>query len=1081
MESARDILLKNAVRRTRRGALLCALLCAASFVPGAALAESASALPLPRAALTDLARQFVDKIGGGMRRADEAMGGGGAAKKSAAPASDIPDGSELILQARVGRHTLAGDIVALKDKGTLFLSLRDFFAVLGFPVRLDPEEGRAEGWFIREDRLFLLDARAGTVRAGDKNFSIQPGALREEGGEWMVGLDTLGAWFGMTFQPDYARQAVTIDSESPLPIEEQELRRRRKFAESSGVPAARLPRREPEWRLADSPFVDLSLTGSQRQAANSGRVTRSLNYSALVSGDLAGMTAKAYAGGSLREGPTSLRATFERNSEEPELLGPAGARQVALGDVGVVDLPLVEGRGQEQGAFVTNRKKGESVTFATALIDGDAQTGWDVELYRENQLVGFQTVDESGRYAFPDVRLFSGANDFRLVFYGPQGEVREERRDIPVDLSAVGAGGGFYDVSLTRNDKITYRKFSSNDTDEGTPHFAARYEKSIGESLVASGGVRLREEEGAQKTYLAAGLSALVADTFVNLNTAYDANGEAAAEAIARRAFGKQNVSVRTQVNTDGYAPDSDSEDPTVLDTEAAASGLLANWNGGSLGYELEAGYFETASGQDALRLGQNVNAAIGPARLSNTLSYQERFGRSDADGNAEEAEILDNFAATALLGKDRLRLATIYEIEPEPGMRSALASWARKYSDTLRSEIEVEHFLEDSLTEVEASLNWTHENVTLGPRIEYGTDGKFGVSLAARTGLAKDPAGSGIRMSGRPIAGAGGLSAKVFIDSDGDGVFSEGDEPVEGVMVEAVQSRRKEKTGADGTVFLTGLIEAKATDVTLDGATFPDPYLIRGSEGFSFTPRPGRVAEASFPLHRAGELDGTVSLSFEDEKGASSRPAAGLRLYLYDSSGKKAAFTKTSYDGFYLFSLVPPGRYKLLPDEEDLRLLRAESPLPKDIVIGYDGTVFSGVDMTLASGKNPVTIGVSGDFREFLDAHADSIAPGAAGSSVFLDLGDYGSQVTMALVWYRLKTRYGALVDDSDLLVKPTRSLPDSKGRYRLRLRPATEDLEALRRRCRAIAARGVTCRISILPEGLAERTQEKSAKSPT
>ncbi len=1058
------------------GLALCFAGSAAYGAGSASVADpsASSSSHVSRQALVGLARQFVDKIGSGMHKADIAMGL--APEKANAAGADIavPDGTELLFQIKIDHRALQGDMLALKDQGRLFVSLRDFFAVLGFPIRIDPEAGRAEGWFIRENRSFMLDMKAGTVNAAGKAFSVSPETVREEDGEFLVSLDTLGLWFDMTFEPDLARQSLTLKSAVPLPLQERDIRHKRKLPGNPDSRPAQLPRQETPRLVADAPFVDLAVTGTQRRTRQGEPATQSLNYSLLSSGDVLGMTGKSFVSGDLRKGPTNVRASLGRVSEDPDLLGPAKARQFALGDVQTASLPLVSGAGQEQGVFLTNRKKDQSVTFSSTEISGDAQPDWDIELYRDNQLVGFQTADESGRYSFPDVRLFSGSNDFRLVFYGPQGEIREEKKSIPVDLNALSSGSGFYDVSLTRNEKTSYQKFSDKtDPDIGTPHFAANYEKALNDTLVASGGVRLRQEEGHQKEYAVTGLSALLQDTFVNANVAYDFDNEIAAELTGRRNFGKHRLSAQGQINTDGFSPDSETDDPSVLSTKSDLSGPLFHFKHNYFGYALEAGYGALASGTSETQFSGNVNVSSGPWRLNNTLAYKKKNGKDDLP------EITDHANLLALMGKDRYRLEAKYEIKPDPGMQSLMASWLRKYSKTLSSEIEVEHQLADPVTQFDARLSWSHKNFTIGPDIQYDTDGKLSTSVSMRMGLARDPQTGDLYSSGRALTSYGGLSAHVFIDNDGDGAFGPEDEPAEGVKVVALQPHRSELTGADGMALLTDLPEARPTDIVIDSETFPDPYLISGASGFSILPRPGRVAEGLFPLHHSGEIDGTVTLIWPNSP-HKNQAAAGLRLYLYDTSGRKVMFTKAAYDGFYLFSLVPPGDYFLLPDGDDLRLLGGESPMPRKVRIGYDGTILSGIDFTLPGGQNPVTIAVADDFSKFLEAHAGDLAPGVEPPSVFLNLGEYQSRLMMALVWYRLKMRYGALVAGGVPLTLPSRTLPDENGKYVLRLRPKTLDLVALQRQCRAIAARGIGCGIEILPAGLSHEARAGGEKSP-
>ena len=180
---------------------------AGSAPPSAPVSTPVSAPGVPRPALMDLARQFVKTVGGGMAKADAAMGSE-AVRKSAI--AHLPEGTELILQARLERHVFPGDMIAVQRGGHLFVSLEDFFAVMGFPLRVDPDKKQAEGWFIRETKPFRLDGAAGRVQVGDKNFTIDPSRVEQTENGWNVAMDTLGAWMDMTFDVDVARQAPNV-------------------------------------------------------------------------------------------------------------------------------------------------------------------------------------------------------------------------------------------------------------------------------------------------------------------------------------------------------------------------------------------------------------------------------------------------------------------------------------------------------------------------------------------------------------------------------------------------------------------------------------------------------------------------------------------------------------------------------------------------------------------------------------------------------------------------------------------------------------------------------------------------------
>ena len=79
--------------------------------------------------------------------------------------------------------------------------------------------------------------------------------------------------------------------------------------------------------------------------------------------------------------------------------------------------------------------------------------GWDAELYRNGQLIGFQEDDGDGRYEFLNVELFFGRNELEVVLYGPQGQVRREKTDFPVGFNQIEPGETYYWAGILQDDR----------------------------------------------------------------------------------------------------------------------------------------------------------------------------------------------------------------------------------------------------------------------------------------------------------------------------------------------------------------------------------------------------------------------------------------------------------------------------------------------------------------------------------------------------------------------------------------------------------------------------------------------------
>jgi hypothetical protein len=229
--------------------------------------------------------------------------------------------------------------------------------------------------------------------------------------------------------------------------------------------------------------------------------------------------------------------------------------------------------------------------------------------------------------------------------------------------------------------------------------------------------------------------------------------------------------------------------------------------------------------------------------------------------------------------------------------------------------------------------------------------------------------------------------------------------------------------------------------------------------------PREGFVAEMRFPIHVAGEMDGTLFV--QDDTGRKT-PLRDVSLQLYDADGTPVQEAKTAGDGFYLFERIPPGDYLLMVDADDAARYKLQSPDPQPIHIGYEGTVIYGNDIVVQGDAAAVPVGFVAGIKDYLAANPQVDPATLADSAVILNMGSYRSQLLMGLVWYKLRTRYGGLLADAELLVPPSESTaaPDT-GRHELLLHVPGLGMADAMRRCRMLAARGVTCGVELIPPG--------------
>jgi len=178
---------------------------------------------------------------------------------------EATEAEELIFELRLNNLVLAEAFPALLRGSTLLLPLGDLARALEFSIREDTRAGRADGWFLRESRLFSLDAGRREVVLDGLPVAVEPGMMEVRPDGIYVDIRLLARWFPVDFSFDTANLIAFILSREPLPVEERLARglyRQRAFAGRQGkrdYPRVESPRR---WA---PPVLDLSAELSSRR------------------------------------------------------------------------------------------------------------------------------------------------------------------------------------------------------------------------------------------------------------------------------------------------------------------------------------------------------------------------------------------------------------------------------------------------------------------------------------------------------------------------------------------------------------------------------------------------------------------------------------------------------------------------------------------------------------------------------------------------------------------------------------------------------------------------------------------------
>lgn len=1008
-----------------------------------------------------LARDFLRRMHSGFAAAEKALQPKAENKAGFTYGSEairLPEGEELLFQVSLNRRLRLDSVIFGRvHNNQVLLSLKDFFSALDFPITIDTQAQTAQGWYIRENKPFALDVKAHTAQSATGSFQVSDAALVQDQDIFVPASD-LEQWFEMRILLQVSALSIIIIPSETLPIQER-LQRSKKLARSAtGVPEPSLPLREEKRQMIDVPFVDVSTSSRFEKPGDKNRKTNTRhNANIRTAGDFAYGTLTTQTQMSDEEQITNIRANYKQESPDADLLGPLKARRFEVGDVVQTRLPIDSSVRQEFGARITNADPLRTYTNPTTSISGSVFPGWDVELYRGNQFLGFQRVGDDGFYNFDNVILFGTENNFRVVFYGPQGEVREEEVSVPVDINRIAEGGATYDVSLTFDNEQTYRKNSFDDGDKGSPTLLALYEKPLAPGTVASLGLRSNQQDDKRNNVAYAGMSTVYKQTLFNANVSMDDEADMAAEFVARRNIGNNDIISTTRYFMDNYDTATGGDNTLgFFDTRLTLNGKIPVNIGLNPRYFSTLGYNKNTDGDT------RKNATLGFNTAFKNFTFNDQLVYNDVSTQADNT--LDNITSvTGTFGRDRVRLLSNYGVQPEQKLSQVSATYTHDFNRDLELDLGLERRIDPSLTEASAQLNWQAGWARISPSVRYNSDNDFFAGLSTNFSMARDPQASGIRMFDRPITSNGGISVFVFLDKNGDGQFNDGEEPLEEVGVRSLQNGGREQTDERGLAYFDRVRELKRTDIYVEEDTLKDPYWVPGFDGVSIVPREGYVAELQFPIHIAGELDGTL---FARRAGQDSIPLRGVKVHLYNGDGEVEQTATTDIGGFYLFTRVPPGRYLLLVDEQAAKNGHFARPQPQPIEITYDGTIIYGNDIYVDAGEQDIPSTIIAGLDDYKADHPH-INFENADYNITLNLGEYNSRLLMSTVWYRLHTRYRNILSGGELMVLPEYSYADAKtGKHTLRVGFRGIGIDDAYNRCRALIARQFACKVEVLPE---------------
>lgn len=843
----------------------------------------------------------------------------------------------LLFDVRLGQYRLGEGVRGYQTPTGICLDLADVIVALDVPVRLDKKLRRATGWIFEETRTIVIDRDASYVQIMNKKMTLASGDIFDTPEGWCVNRSRLSEWFGVNFDADQANALLFIKSNVKLPVE-QALERRNRAAKIRSVAdfdLKSLPQASAPYRGFRTPSLDAVVRiGGLHQPGLQGQTRLNAGYELYVAGEAGPIAYNARLSSNRSGVPESLRFQAYRTDPSGRLLGPIKATQVAIGDVSGVSTGLVSQSGAGRGAFLSNRPVERREAFDRTDFRGELPNGWDAELYRNGQLLAFAANRADGRYEFLDVALLYGQNDFEVVLYGPQGQVRRERRIVPVGIDSIPPRKTYYWGVVTDEGRDLLRLSRAPPFARGGLRGSVGVERGLdvktSAALIAHS---LRLEDGRRHNFGEVSLRRALGRSLFEISGAGSDSGGGAFRGNLLGSFFGASVNAETINAFGGFRSDRISEGVRSIHS-VAVDDVIGKGRGG-VPLHLEARYTGRRDGNDSFDAAARLSSRIGPILVTGQIDWRDektRFGPDPA--GVAEASLLANarIKGLRLRGEARYRLSAGSRFETA----TLVGEWAAGGDSRYRNDWRAEIGYDRPLRRARAGLGYVRrfEKLALTASVEAATDGAVAAGLDLAFSLGPDPGRGGVRITSDRLATQGQAIARVFRDSNGDGKWQPGEAEERDVQLSAGRAPVTRLTDSKGRVIIDGLEPFQPILIGIDASSLPDPYVQPGTSGVVVTPRPGVAIAIDLPLSSAGEVDGTLVR----ESGSG---LEGVDLELVDVEGRLVRKTRSEFDGYFLFEAVPYGRYQLRIAASTAQALGFAPSLGVPAIVGGQTPIF--------------------------------------------------------------------------------------------------------------------------------------------
>ena len=808
---------------------------------------------------------------------------------------------------KVGTFTL--NVFISNDE--VFIPVSELFKIVKVNVNLVKSNSFASGFFITEDNNYFIDASS--LKAELKGIETQIGKqdfIINETDMYMKSV-LFRKIFDIDMQVDLKKMVVYMNSRKTLPItideERQSLRGLKTLKESEIAPDVFIPRKR---RLFSWGFLDWQVLYSRKEPES----TDYYNYNAtlgseLLGGDLnmnlTGGTDKAFDG---NNSFIRWRYVTEEN----------WFRQGIAGDIQAVSglFSNIQGVQLTNAPPVTRRIQGGYKIF------DQIYPNWDVELYVNNEMIAYTRANESGYFEF-NVPLLYGSNFITLKYYGPSGEIQTSDRVIQVPYTFLPKGDFEYYITAGR------QKYDINNLLS-----EASFNWGITDFMTAGAGNTYIDNSEIPRFYPNVNLSLKVLSGLILIGQYFnDLKGRATLNLLLPS-------QASLELNYIKYSENSYFNQGQVKDEKNLALFVPFSLGGAAANFRLNANEISRSS---------NKYLYIYPGLFLSYGRVQASVQINSIYESADDKYTNQSFSSSYLLS---------YRFFSDLLIRNQ-TDVDHKNNQVMRSGFYVDKGVFNSgWISIYISKDFVQDNFSGGINFRF-----YFPFTTMSTNYRSDKSGWEIQQSfygsvgfddykykfitdNRFLSNRSGFTFVPFLDRNNNGKIDKYDKCLYTSLDVNMETGRAIRYDDGKNVWYTDLDPYSYYRLKINPFTFDNPLYRPKYKTYEVYTDPGRFKPIPIPIYITGMVQGFVV--FKDEVQRKGVPV--LNVILEDEKGAKI-IKQTFSDGEFIYDDVPPGKYKIYLDSNEMKKRGYESSeefLEVEIKSLPDGDIIDNIELKI-------------------------------------------------------------------------------------------------------------------------------------